>query len=38
MSITVLGLDSEKVIDLNVNLNKLLANFQVYYQSRPKRF
>jgi starvation-inducible DNA-binding protein len=33
MSITVLGLDSEKVIDLNVNLNKLLANFQVYYQS-----
>ena len=33
MSTTVLGLDSEKVIDLNLNLNKLLANFQVYYQS-----
>jgi starvation-inducible DNA-binding protein len=33
MSTTVLGLDSEKVIELNLNLNKLLANFQVYYQS-----
>ena len=33
MSKTVLGLDSEKVIDLNMSLNKLLANFQVYYQS-----
>ena len=33
MNKTILGLDGEKVKDLNLNLNELLANFQVYYQS-----
>jgi len=33
MNNTILGLDSEKVKNLNLNLNELLANFQVYYQS-----
>jgi len=33
MDKTILGLDSEKVKNLNLNLNELLANFQVYYQS-----
>ena len=33
MSATVLGLDREKVKELNMNLNELLANFQIYYQS-----
>ena len=33
MNKTILGLDSEKVKNLNLNLNELLANFQVYYQS-----
>jgi starvation-inducible DNA-binding protein len=33
MNNTILGLDSEKVKNLNLNLNDLLSNFQVYYQS-----
>jgi len=33
MSTTILGLDKEKVVSLNTNLNELLANFQVYYQN-----
>ena len=33
MSTTILGLDRDKVKDLNISLNELLANFQVYYQS-----
>jgi starvation-inducible DNA-binding protein len=33
MNNTILGLDSEKVKNLNLNLNELLSNFQVYYQS-----
>ena len=33
MSATILGLDREKVQDLTINLNELLANFQVYYQN-----
>jgi starvation-inducible DNA-binding protein len=33
MSTTILGLDKEKVLDLTINLNTLLANFQVYYQN-----
>jgi len=33
MSTTILGLDRVKVQDLTVNLNELLANFQVYYQN-----
>ncbi len=33
MSTTILGLNREKVIGLNTNLNELLANFQVYYQN-----
>lgn len=33
MSTTVLGLDREKVQDLTISLNELLANFQVYYQN-----
>lgn len=33
MSTTILGLDRVKVKDLNISLNVLLANFQVYYQS-----
>jgi len=33
MYTTILGLDKDKVIDLNQNLNELLANFQVYYQN-----
>lgn len=33
MSTTILGLDRNKVKDLNISLNELLANFQVYYQS-----
>ena len=33
MDKTILGLDIEKVKNLNLNLNELLANFQVYYQS-----
>jgi len=33
MSTTILGLDRVKVKDLNISLNELLANFQVYYQS-----
>lgn len=30
---TILGLERDKVSELNINLNKLLANFQVYYQN-----
>jgi starvation-inducible DNA-binding protein len=33
MTKTILGLDKNKTIDLAVELNGLLANFQVYYQS-----
>lgn len=33
MSTTILGLDRVKVQDLTINLNELLANFQVYYQN-----
>ena len=33
MNNTILGLDSKKVKNLNLNLNELLSNFQVYYQS-----
>ncbi len=33
MSATILGLDKEKVQDLTISLNELLANFQVYYQN-----
>jgi starvation-inducible DNA-binding protein len=33
MAKTILGLDKNKTIDLAVELNVLLANFQVYYQS-----
>jgi starvation-inducible DNA-binding protein len=33
MNTTILGLDKEKVNELNNNLNELLANFQVYYQN-----
>ncbi len=33
MTTTILGLDREKVKDLTINLNDLLANFQVYYQN-----
>ena len=33
MNNTILGLDSGKVENLNLNLNELLSNFQVYYQS-----
>lgn len=33
MKNTILGLDSDKVKNLNLNLNELLSNFQVYYQS-----
>lgn len=33
MYTTILGLDKDKVIDLNQNLNELLANFQIYYQN-----
>ncbi len=33
MNKTILGLNKEKVEELNVNLNELLANFQVYYQN-----
>lgn len=33
MSATILGLDREKVQGLTINLNELLANFQVYYQN-----
>ncbi len=33
MNNTILGLDKNKVTDLNKSLNKLLANFQVYYQN-----
>lgn len=33
MKNTILGLDSDKVKNLILNLNELLSNFQVYYQS-----
>lgn len=33
MTTTILGLDKEKVQDLTISLNELLANFQVYYQN-----
>lgn len=33
MNKTILGLDVDKTQELTVELNKLLANFQVYYQS-----
>jgi starvation-inducible DNA-binding protein len=33
MSKTMLGLDRKKVAELNVSLNELLANFQIYYQN-----
>jgi len=33
MKNTILGLDSDRVKNLNLNLNELLSNFQVYYQS-----
>ena len=33
MNTTVLGLNREKVKDLTLSLNELLANFQVYYQN-----
>jgi len=33
MNTTILGLDKEKVDGLNVSLNELLSNFQVYYQN-----
>lgn len=33
MNKTIIGLDQEKVTNLVLNLNGLLANFQVYYQS-----
>ncbi len=33
MKNTILGLDSDKVKILNLYLNELLSNFQVYYQS-----
>ena len=33
MNTTILGLDKEKVNGLNISLNELLANFQVYYQN-----
>ncbi len=33
MSTTILGLDKQKTANLVVELNELLANFQVYYQN-----
>jgi len=33
MNNTILGLDKNKVAELNMSLNELLANFQVYYQN-----
>lgn len=33
MALTTIGLDAEKSKDLAKDLNKLLANFQVYYQN-----
>ena len=33
MTATILGLERDKVSELNVSLNNLLANFQVYYQN-----
>ena len=33
MSTTILGLDKNKSVELARELNVLLANFQVYYQS-----
>ena len=33
MTTTILGLDKKKTADLVIELNGLLANFQVYYQS-----
>jgi len=33
MNNTILGLDEGQIDDLRKNLNELLANFQVYYQS-----
>jgi starvation-inducible DNA-binding protein len=33
MNNTILGLNKNKVTELNMNLNELLANFQVYYQN-----
>ncbi len=33
MSKTMLGLDRKKVEELNLSLNELLANFQIYYQN-----
>ena len=33
MNTTILGLNKEKVEGLNMSLNELLANFQVYYQN-----
>jgi len=33
MSVTILGLDQEKTIEEVKELNKLLANYQIFYQS-----
>jgi starvation-inducible DNA-binding protein len=33
MTKTMLGLDRKKVAELNLSLNELLANFQIYYQN-----
>lgn len=33
MNTNILGLDQDKTISLQENLNELLANFQVYYQN-----
>jgi starvation-inducible DNA-binding protein len=33
MNTTILGLQKEKVTELAVDLNELLANFQIYYQN-----
>lgn len=33
MNTTIIGLDKQKTENLTVNLNSLLANFQVYYQN-----
>ncbi len=33
MTKTMLGLDRKKVAELNMSLNELLANFQIYYQN-----
>lgn len=33
MSKTIIGLDKKQVGELNISLNELLSNFQVYYQN-----